>query len=325
MSDETSTYFQEQPPEQVSRDLHRSLKSQTLCERCSKVPLNFDELNKTYSRGETPDKWYLGTLGDLRTRDCPLCQLVETMCWDRSGSWEKLAKPDSYREVHLRWESTQRGFFDERLFPIGSFICFCQADDARLVRTKGNLDDWIDVNDCKQWLSKCETRHQSECSPTPFNPELLQLSDNKPIVMRLVDVEAMCIVNPPQSCRYIALSYVWGDANDDRLVLNSKNQDKLTEPHQLRELWHRIPKTISSAITLVKDLGERYLWVDSLCLVQDDKLELAECTKVMDYYYAMATLTIVAASGTDPYAGLPGIHPTARKSTRPVKEILPGQ
>lgn len=83
-----------------------------------------------------------------------------------------------------------------------------------------------------------------------------------------------------------------------------------------------IPKTISSAMTLVKNLGERYLWVDSLCLIRNNETELVECTRVMDKYYAITTLTIVAASGTDVYAGLPGKYPTTKKSTRLVKDIL---
>ena len=142
--------------------------------------------------------------------------------------------------------------------------------------------------------------------------------------MRLVDVEAMCIIDAPRSCRYLALSYVWGNPMDGRLVLNLNNRHALTKPHALRAHWDSIPKTISSAMKVVMDLGERYLWVDSLCLVQNDEKELSECTRVMDKYYAMAILTIVAASGMDAYAGLPGVHPTPRKSTRLVREVLPG-
>lgn len=41
---------------------------------------------------------------------------------------------------------------------------------------------------------------------------------------------------------------------------------------------------------------ERYLWDDSLYLIQDDEEELRQCGKVMDAFYARATLTIIAAS-----------------------------
>ena len=223
----------------------------------------------------------------------------------------------------IEWVEEYRGFHVNDLSRLGSFICFCDADDASVVRTKGALEGWISIDICKRWLSQCETRH-SDCSPIPFSTEQSRQSDGKPFAMRLVDVEAMRIIDAPQSCRYLALSYVWGISKDDRLVLNLNNKQALAKPHALRARWHNIPKTMSSAMKLVKDLGERYLWVDSLCLVQDDEKELADCTGVMDQYYATAVLTIVAASGTEAYAGLPGVHPTPRKSTRPVKQVLPG-
>lgn len=295
-----------------------------LCEQCSKVPFRGSELSVFSKPGRHSDTWYLGTFGDLRSRNCPFCQLVESVCWGVGHSWERLSKPDDSREVHVKWWEQYCGFGVTDLAPLGSFICFSDADEARLVRTKGALEGWINTDICKRWLSECEKRHRPECSPIPFNTEQLRQSDGKPLVMRLVDVEAMCIIDAPRSCRYLALSYVWGNPMDGRLVLNLNNRHALTKPHALRAHWDIIPKTISSAMKFVKDLGERYLWVDSLCLVQNDEKEVAECTRVMDKYYAMATLTIVPASGTDAYTGLPGVHPTPRKSTRLVREVLPG-
>jgi hypothetical protein len=49
---------------------------------------------------------------------------------------------------------------------------------------------------------------------------------------------------------------------------------------------------------LVKALNERFLWVDALCLVQNDE---------MDMIYERVLMTIVAASGDNVNAGLPGV------------------
>ncbi|KAJ9157238.1 HET-domain-containing protein [Pleurostoma richardsiae] len=62
------------------------------------------------------------------------------------------------------------------------------------------------------------------------------------------------------------------------------------------------------AVKLTRDLEERYLWVDSLCIVQDDEAELLEQTAQMDAIYSGAVLTIIAAAGKDADAGLPGIQ-----------------
>ena len=310
-------------PEQTIEKLDDSSQRPALCEKCSKVPFQWSELSDISSFDEHRNGWSPGNFGDLRPEECSFCHLVESLCWAAGSSWDKLSKPDSSREVRLLWDQNYNGFYVAQLSPIGSYICFCEADETSLVRAKRTFEAWIDINTCKLWLSDCETRHHPKCAPIGFDTRLLSQSDGRPMVMRVVDVETMCVTDASQSCRYLALSYIWGNANDGRLVLNSNNKDALTKPFGLRAHWHLIPTTISSSINLVKNLGERYLWVDSLCLVQDDETELAGCTRMMDNYYAMATVTIVAASGTDAYAGLPGIYPTERKGARPVREILP--
>ena len=305
-----------------SRDGSECMK---LCEQCSKIPFRYAQLRALpdYSPS-SPPSWSLGTFGDLRSRNCPFCQLVQSVCWLVPWSWEQpTEKPNDSAEISIQWLRAKNSFRVNRAL-LGSLICFSDADEACLVRTKGALGGWIDTAICKRWLSECESRHRPECSPSPFNKDKLRPGGSTPLIMRLVDVEAECIMDAPKSCRYLALSYVWGNPKDGRLVLNIDNKHVLAKPHALRAYWDIIPKTISSAMKLVKDLGERYLWVDSLCLIQDDEREVEECTTAMDKYYSMAILTIVAASGTDAYAGLPGVHPTPRRSTKIVKQVLPG-
>jgi hypothetical protein len=60
-------------------------------------------------------------------------------------------------------------------------------------------------------------------------------------------------------------------------------------------------------------IGERYLWVDSLCIVQDDPQEKHGQIANMDAIYGNAILTINAAAGQDANAGLPGVRPLSRK------------
>ncbi|CAH0019004.1 unnamed protein product, partial [Clonostachys rhizophaga] len=59
--------------------------------------------------------------------------------------------------------------------------------------------------------------------------------------------------------------------------------------------WDLIPKTIQDAITTTQLVGERYLWVDSLCLMQNDPKDLRHGTNVMDLMYEQPILCIVAA------------------------------
>lgn len=65
-------------------------------------------------------------------------------------------------------------------------------------------------------------------------------------------------------------------------------------------------------MAVVSSLGERYLWVDVLCIIQDDEKSKALFISQMDIVYHHALLTIVAMSGQDANSGLPGLRPFTR-------------
>lgn len=83
---------------------------------------------------------------------------------------------------------------------------------------------------------------------------------------------------------------------------------ELQKPDALSSLMSQIPKTIRDAIGLVKLLGERYLWVDTLCISQDDSQIKSREIDSMAATYANAMLTIVAADGENSGHGLRGLH-----------------
>ncbi|KAG8533007.1 uncharacterized protein KY384_001789 [Bacidia gigantensis] len=274
----------------------------SLCERCSRVPLTSEKLKDVGSEGS----WFLGAYCLIKASNCPLCELVESICYAKSQmSWDPLRKPRDRDPIHLFWSEDTCGFYVDELSPVGSFICFAESEDSSLKRAKAVLPDWIDPSVCKEWLEICESTHGPECSLNDFDGKRSRMKNDGSYVLRLIDVEALCVINEPDACHYCALSYVWGYPGDGRLVLKRSNKAALMKPQSLYNLWNLIPKTISSAISWVRALGFRYLWVDSFCIVQDDEKELQNCIEVMDAYYSKAFLTIVAASGTDAYAGLP--------------------
>jgi hypothetical protein len=82
----------------------------------------------------------------------------------------------------------------------------------------------------------------------------------KTIDLLLLDTHDMCVVKAPDSCRYVALSYVWGQTRF--LLLTTENQPILECPGSLED--REIPRTIREALSLTKMLGERYPWVDAL-------------------------------------------------------------
>ena len=108
---------------------------------------------------------------------------------------------------------------------------------------------------------------------------------------------------------YIALSYVWGEGKPYTTKLSNimlhRNHGGLER--NLSEL----PRVFHDAFNLVRCLGVRYLWIDSLCIVQDSSRSWGLNSRVMDLIYGNAVLTICAADGVDSSTPLKAMHPKA--------------
>lgn len=59
--------------------------------------------------------------------------------------------------------------------------------------------------------------------------------------------------------------------------------------------WASIPKTFQDAITVARSIGLDYVWIDSLCIVQDDHQDWLKESKRMGSIYEQAELTIAAS------------------------------
>ncbi|EPE26283.1 hypothetical protein GLAREA_02195 [Glarea lozoyensis ATCC 20868] len=133
---------------------------------------------------------------------------------------------------------------------------------------------------------------------------------------KVIDVHTNCVVVGPTDCTYMALSYVWGNISPFRVksadFVVSKNGAGSLETIYAQLDIQKLPQTIRDAMFLVKSLGERYLWVDSLCITQDNESETKAMIRAMDDVYQAASLTIIAACGEDSEAGLPGLYPASR-------------
>ncbi|KLU91734.1 hypothetical protein MAPG_10683 [Magnaporthiopsis poae ATCC 64411] len=155
--------------------------------------------------------------------------------------------------------------------------------------------DRIEIGHLNRWPEYCDARHAG-CH------DVSQAPPAKDIV--LIDAQDHCLVTFPVAPTYIALSYVWGHLQNI-LETTIANFADLRLPNAL--LGPRLPRTIRDAITVTRALGQRYLWVDRLCIVQDDEANKALQIAAMASIYANAYCTIVAADGADADAGLGGV------------------
>ncbi|KAF4627452.1 hypothetical protein G7Y89_g10703 [Cudoniella acicularis] len=173
----------------------------------------------------------------------------------------------------------------------------------------------IDTRQLKRWMSDCLSKHP-ECwnEESPLYPGVSELP-----LFRLVDVQNECVVLRSVSERYFALSYVWGQVST--LKLDQANEKHLMSPQGLARYRNQIPRTIRDAIKLCRQLGEEYLWVDSLCLKQDDETDLAIGIRAMASIYERAFVTIIAGSGVNANSGLPGVEKGSRHITKPTEIV----
>ncbi|UZP42875.1 hypothetical protein NXS19_010691 [Fusarium pseudograminearum] len=75
----------------------------------------------------------------------------------------------------------------------------------------------------------------------------------------------------------------------------------------LEQMWDQVPATIQHAVELVRRVGEEYIWVDRLCIVQDDYETKQEQISQMALIYGNAYFTIVATAAYSAEEGLRGI------------------
>jgi Heterokaryon incompatibility protein (HET) len=105
---------------------------------------------------------------------------------------------------------------------------------------------------------------------------------------------------------YIALSYVWGKGDPYMTTIENIMLHRIHGG--LEQFLPSLPQVIRDAIDLVNKLGMRYLWVDSLCIVQNSTRSWNLNARVMDLIYGNAELTICAADGDDSRTGLKAMH-----------------
>ncbi|KAK5624977.1 hypothetical protein RRF57_000693 [Xylaria bambusicola] len=149
----------------------------------------------------------------------------------------------------------------------------------------------------KAWLHDCVTNHQS-CGPA-----------SGPLPTRVIDVadgsrDPFLLDSKGGHDKYCALSYCWGTSSSAHKTTMA-NLTRYYEAIPPREL----PRTLVDAIHAARSLGFRYIWIDALCIIQDDDEDWAREAVRMTQVYANATLTITTTVGKSSDDGLFRPHP----------------
>ncbi|KAF7954714.1 hypothetical protein EAE96_005833 [Botrytis aclada] len=165
------------------------------------------------------------------------------------------------------------------------------------ISTERDLDMFSDCfNSCLKNHEKCRETQMTGALTSGFGPSrLIDIADMKIVKMGIHELP-----------KYFILSYVWG--RPPFLLLEKKNENEFSTPGSLTT--QRIPQTILDAIDITRRFETRYLWVDALCIVQDDLESKMHEIDRMHMIYAQSEMTIVAATGDGANSGLLDIDPT---------------
>ncbi|KAJ8129325.1 hypothetical protein O1611_g4307 [Lasiodiplodia mahajangana] len=146
----------------------------------------------------------------------------------------------------------------------------------------------------QRWMKECMDSHP-----------LCQIDGKKPLPKRVVDVgprdgtkAPALYVTDGETQSYAALSHCWGNSS----LLRTTKSTLESRIHGIK--WSELSTTFQEAILVTRDLGLRYLWIDSLCIVQDDAADWEEQAMKMGDIYASAYVTISATGSSDGSGGL---------------------
>lgn len=161
----------------------------------------------------------------------------------------------------------------------------------------------------KSWLARCEQEHGDACaaSSSVLPTRLIDVSDGD----RLHLYEAAS----EEEGRYVALSYCWGGPQEFQTTATTV--DNRRGGFALSDL----PQTLQDAVTVTQALDIRYLWVDSICIIQDDAADKANEIAHMADIYKRATLTISASKADSASKGF--LHGDPDAETGLWKNLVP--
>jgi hypothetical protein len=141
------------------------------------------------------------------------------------------------------------------------------------------------------WLQICDTEHKESCAKSALPPilptRILDIgSTNDPIIVLFEPRGA--------TAAYICLSYCWGAAEFYKTTAEN------IESNKTQIAARDLPSAFNLAIQLVRALGIRYLWIDALCIIQNDENDWQREASKMADIYSNCLMTISLATLSSP-------------------------
>ncbi|KIW24960.1 uncharacterized protein PV07_10636 [Cladophialophora immunda] len=155
-----------------------------------------------------------------------------------------------------------------------------------------NSSSYACMNLASQWIKECTDTH-ADC----------RRRSRHPLPTRVINVgsdvqDPFLYESRGEEAQYIALSHCWGDS----VALTTTKENLADRKKGVR--MDDLPRTFQDAITVARRLNIEYLWIDSLCIIQNDSEDWDKEAAKMADVYAGAHFTIAADGAADCNGGL---------------------
>jgi hypothetical protein len=193
---------------------------------------------------------------------------------------------DSWKTTIELFRSGRLGLSQStKLTPIANSLeVSANSETGKIQKIADCKENWALI---KNWLRTCQDKH-TNCS---------QKNIDRQLPTRLIDVgvnggdlKLFQTKSLPRETQYLTLSHCWG--GEVYTTLTSSN---------FQEFLSHIPaesftKTFREAVITTRTLGFRYLWIDSLCIIQDDEVDWQHESSKMGTVYTNTALNIAASA-----------------------------
>jgi len=163
------------------------------------------------------------------------------------------------------------------------------------------------------WISNCSSYHGEACNNNNNNNQQQQRKGSNPtwpgLPSRILDVSPskdtniICLrtrdsIPDTEDRRYVTLSHCWGQLEKPFCTTRDNISDRMSAIRV-----SEMPKTFRDAVAVTRRLGLRYVWIDSLCIIQGDAEDWALEAADMSNVYSHCQLLLGAARGASDEAG----------------------
>jgi Heterokaryon incompatibility protein (HET) len=305
----TCTSFQEQQHESRTR-------KRVLCAKCQFIFDNWDARDNWKSEIGEHEHHSITTLQESARKGCPICEIfilsLNDYAIERIGSSarhqtsvvEVRRGPDRNNIYDVKldnssiWEETGPPWIEvvvagnEKYLREGRFPDYTidHGTDDQIGKIAPYTDSAATWDLVRKWFRTCLESHP-DCS--------VRLVE-RVLPTRLVQVDStdldICLVlstDLQPDTQYLTLSHCWG-----KKVFTTLTRDRL--PGFLTRIpVEGLSKTFREAMLVTRRLSFNYIWIDSLCIIQDDLSDWQRESVAMRTVYANASMSIAAADAPD--------------------------